>query len=59
MQALICLIDVPHLKEINAQKGYFYAVQKVFKAVRREGKKMIVIFANVYLTHYQLDFSCI
>ena len=35
----MCLIDVPNLKEIEQQQGYFYVVQKFFKKWREEEEK--------------------
>ena len=49
----MCLIDVPNLKEIASQKGYFYVVQKFFKssAKKKEKKnvKKIGQFLEVYI----------
>ena len=52
----MCLIDVPNLKEIEPQEGYFYVVQKFFKSgakkkKRKEKKnvKKIWQFLEVYI----------
>ena len=35
----MCLIDVPNVKEIKPQEGYFYVVQKFFKSSAKKNKK--------------------
>ena len=47
----MCLIDVPNLKEIAPQEGYFYVVQKFFKssAKKKKNVKKIGQFLEVYI----------
>ena len=47
----MCLIDVPSLKEIAPQEGYFYVVQKFFKSSTKKKKnvKKIGQFLEVYI----------
>ena len=49
----MCLIDVPNLKEIAPQEGYFYVVQKFFRrgVKKKENKnvKKIGQFLEVYI----------
>ena len=38
----MCLTDVPNLKEIKPQEGYFYVVQKFFKSgVKKKNKEIV------------------
>ena len=46
----MCLMDVPNLKEIEQQEGYFYVVQKFFKScAKKKNVKKIVQFLEVYI----------
>ena len=47
----MCPIDVPNLKEIEPQEGYFYVVQKFLKsdAKKKKNVKKIGQFLEVYI----------
>ena len=51
----MCLIDVPNLKEIEPQEGYFYEIQKWCEE-EEEGEEKCeenwAIFESVYLVHH-------
>ena len=47
----MCLIDVPNLKEMEPQEGYFYVIQKFFKSGIKKKKSVRKIgqFLEVYI----------
>ena len=46
----MCLIDVPHLKEIEPWEDYFYVVQTFFKSdAKKKNVKKIGQFLEVYI----------
>ena len=47
------LTDVPNLKEIDSQEGYFHVVQNVLEAVQRRKmwRKLDDFYEHNYITH--------